>query len=770
MISSYKISVVLFLLINLFFNRLFAQQVIIGSVKDAITNEPLPGVVIFTPKIGTVTNNLGDFELKLSASEKLPLSLKIRLVGYVPQEFEVTETNKRLNILLQPNNKMLNQLVIAAERNKVNVFKSSATTEIIKPYLIENKITTNLNKIIDQIPSVNVVDGQINIRNGSGWSYGAGSRVLVLLDGMPFLTGDAGQVQWKFLPIENVEQIEVVKGASSVLYGSSALNGTINLTTQKAADVPITKINLFSGVFSKPSSDSLFYPYNNPQYQFGFNAFYANKFGSAKNNSFAIAANYLNDEGYRFGEFDKRLRLNFNLNFKKSKKPVSYGLGGGMLLTNGASFLLWQGFKQRYTALNNQATVTKSTNYYIDPTVVFYSGKFKHDVKTRYLHVKNDVDNITQNQDNSADLFYADYQLSRMFTGLKLMFVSGATAIYTIGKAPLFNGTNKAENAALFLNLEKSFFKNNGLVLNAGVRYEYYALNAINESKPVFRFGANYQLGNYTFLRASFGQGYRFPGIAEKYITTSVGALNIFKNEQLQSETGTNAEFGIKQAFAFGGIKGYADIAFFDTRYNNMIEFNFGAWGGTDIFNTNNLGFKSVNVGSSKINGIDFSIAAQGNVNKLQIQALMGYTYTNPVINNINYIFATDSLGTAYNFRNTRSDSSNILKYRFNHLFKADVQVGFKKLMFGFSLRYNSFIQNIDAAFIYLHPNIPDIAKGRNLNRNGALFTDLRAGYHLNKNFSITLAISNLFNQEAMSRPADMVSPRLSMLNVGYKF
>ena len=65
-----------------------------------------------------------------------------------------------------------------------------------------------------------MVDGEPQIRSGSGFSYGAGSRVMVMVDDLPVLSGDAGRPTAS--SFENLEQIEVIKGASSVLYGSAA--------------------------------------------------------------------------------------------------------------------------------------------------------------------------------------------------------------------------------------------------------------------------------------------------------------------------------------------------------------------------------------------------------------------------------------------------------------------------------------------------------------------------------------------------------------------
>ncbi len=50
---------------------------------------------------------------------------------------------------------------------------------------------------------------------------------MILVDDIPQLTADANDVKWEFLPVENINQVEVIKGASSVLYGSSALNGFV---------------------------------------------------------------------------------------------------------------------------------------------------------------------------------------------------------------------------------------------------------------------------------------------------------------------------------------------------------------------------------------------------------------------------------------------------------------------------------------------------------------------------------------------------------------
>ena len=99
--------------------------------------------------------------------------------------------------------------------------------------------------------------------------------------------------------------------------------------------------------------------------------------------------------------------------------------------------------------------------------------------------------------------------------------------------------------------------------------------------KPVFRAGLNYELGEYSFLRASFGQGYRYPSVTEKFILKDIGGMGAYPNSQLKAEEGYNAELGLKQGYQFGPVKGFVDVAGFYTRYKDMIEFRFGLFNKT---------------------------------------------------------------------------------------------------------------------------------------------------------------------------------------------
>ena len=129
---------------------------------------------------------------------------------------------------------------------------------------------------------------------------------------------------------------------------------------------------------------------------------------------------------------------------------------------------------------------------------------------------------------------------------------------------------------------------------------------------------------------------------------------------------------------------------------------------------------------------------------------LAGYTYMEPV--SLVYQEAVDTL--------FNTSDENILKYRYRHIAKFDAEFGYKKISFGFSMRYNSFMENIDQIFedaVYI---VPGIKRYREQFNKGDLVFDNRIMYRLNDNVRLSLITNNVFNREYSSRPADVKAPR----------
>ena len=253
----------------------------------------------------------------------------------------------------------------------------------------------------------------------------------------------------------------------------------------------------------------------------------------------------------------------------------------------------------------------------------------------RFYSVNNDND---RNQSNQSDLYYAEYQFQRRFEDIDLVLTSGIVSSGTWVSAELYGDTTfTSQNYAGYMQLDKKFFDR----LNAsfGFRFESnvlnnpgfsYTLNNIprtidpseeRESRPVFRLGLNYQATEGTFLRASWGQGYRYPTIAEKYIFTNAGGFFIQPSPDLGSETGWSAEFGLKQGYRFGAFEGFFDASAFYMKYEDMIEFN---WTGS--------GFQSLNIGGTNISGLELTMAGRGKLGSLPFSAIDGICTHQPSI------------------------------------------------------------------------------------------------------------------------------------------
>jgi len=739
-----------------------AQILIRGVISESETNQLMGNASVknLTTLQGSVSNDSGFYKINCRSGELLEFSK----TGYLSQSVVVESDKLIINIFLQISNNPLDEIVVSASRSDQALKNTSVSMEVIKPYIITNKNPSTIENTLDQIPGVQSVNGQVVIRSGSGWSYGTGTRVMLMVDGMPMISGDAGQVQWSFIPIENIESMEVIKGASSVLFGSSALNGVINIRTAKPKLKPETKVSSFYGFYAKPLNNGLDWNNGKLLSTYGIRAFHSQKIGK---NAFALNLNAFNDDGYRMSDNDKRVRIGWQ--YKRDLKKINgfIGLNGNIQSGVSRSFLLWQSDRQAYTALDSSFTNNNTFRFNIDPYFSMEKKGWKQLIQARYLKISNKISQVNTNEDQSnfSDFFFGEYQLTKTFGGIR--FTGGITGSYTISKSPLYQGNQSSENRAAYLQANHKLGKWN---LDAGMRYEYYKLNNYKEAKPVVRAGLSRELAKATFFRASFGQGYRFPTIAESYISTSVGPLKIYPNNQLKSESGWNAEIGIKQGVKAGKMQGILDIAAFWMHYNNMMEFAFGQWETNSP--TFGFGFKSLNVSDADIKGIDVSFAGSRKWKTSELKWLAGYTFAHAISTEPDKVFFTDSLGNKLSYTSTSSDpEGNFLKYRPKHLSRIDLQYEIKAWETGISLRYNSYLQNIDKAFvgfpiIYVVPGIQTI---RDKGKNGDYIIDLRFGKSF-KQTKVMVLINNLLNRKYMTRPCDMRPPRSFLLQFNYVF
>jgi len=790
-----------------------------GKVTQKDTKEPLIGATVISktdPSLGASTDMDGMYTIQLPVGKHV---LICRFTGMVADTFEVDITENQTaahDVSMTVYSNILNDVEVRVGKFDKPIEDQTVSMVVIKPEIIENKNTRSIETILDQTPGLNILDGEPQIRGGSGFTFGVGSKVAVLVDDMPMLSGDAGRPEWGFMPIENIEQIEVIKGASSVLSGAGALSGAIHIRTAYPRAKPLTKINVYTGIYT-PFKDKSQKWYSDYPGIHGFNFLHSRQIGHW---DVVVGGNFNYDHGYigpprqdstvtyfdpsspnpdTISNFTNKQmasikgRVNFNIRHRSKRfAGLAYGLNGNIMLNKTNMAFAWlndtSGLYQGYPGavfLQDQFIMN------LDPFITFYQGTgAKHSLRGRFLRNDN---KITGGQSNQATMLYADYQFQKSFKALKgLEFIGGLSGMHTYSFAQLYVGSgtpiNRALNLSAYAQLEKKFF--DILTLSIGGRLEHYRTNdSIKATVPIFRAGANIKLFQETYLRTSFGQGYRFPTITERFIRTGVGNIGLFPNPDLKPEKSWSAEVGIKQGIKLGGVLAYFDVAAFMQHYQNTIEYLFGFWGdfGKPSNNPTNTpaGFKFVNTGKSQVVGLDISFSGMAKLGKnAKLTFMTGYNYIVPTSLNPHYVYASYTLPTGkqvdLSYDSTSlSPGKNILKYRSLHNIKADIAFNWKGFAIGVTFKYFSKLVNLDRAIAQFEDYTTNQTGGslqpiRYLNyyktrNNGNPIFDARISYEINDMHKIAIISANLLNRAYSLRPLKVEAPRTIMLQYTFK-
>ncbi|HXP49292.1 MAG TPA: TonB-dependent receptor, partial [Bacteroidia bacterium] len=572
-----------------------------GSVSDRQSKEKVIGATVYDVNdlsSGTSSDMHGDYTLLLSSGKH---TIVCNMLGMNPDTLVIQIDSASVtvhNFILSSESTEMQTLVIAAGRYEQKLEDITVSMDLLKPEMIENKNSTNLTQVLDQAPGLNILDGEPQIRGGSGFDFGVGSRVAVLIDGLPALPGDGGRIDWSLFPLENVEQIEIIKGASSVTNGSSALSGSINIRTAYPTDIPTTSISMYSGLYDSPPVAGAKW-WSGPANFSGMSFLHTQKMGQL---DLVLGGMILYDHGYigppeyqpllgtingtpisasAMGE--RTGRFNFGLRYHPKSIPrLNFGLNGNFAESSNVISLIWSNDSSGlYRAYPSSVILQDQKIFYLDPFISYATSTgFEHSLRARYYYTNN-VE--TNNPSNTNNVAYVEYQCIKKFYDLGgLNVTAGLVMNQTFSHTDSLDylgvllqpSTNTLQNYAAYAQLDKKFW--NVLNLSAGFRDENFIINNGKvTSKPVFRSGLNLKLAEATFLRCSFGEGYRYPTLTEKYLTSQFSVLSIFANPNLQPETSWNAEFGIKQGFKIGNFMGFLDAAAFWQEYQNTIELTY---------------------------------------------------------------------------------------------------------------------------------------------------------------------------------------------------
>lgn len=762
----------------------FSQNAFVkGTVVDE-NNEVLLGVNVVADieqSLATQTDFDGNYELSLPPGK---YQITYSFIGKNDEvkniDLKAGET-KTINIVFTPSDIEIGLVTVTGGKYEKQFGEEVVSMEIIPTSIIENNVA-QAEEALNKVPGYQNIGESPSIRGGSSFASGASSRTLFLIDGMPQLSPENAAIYFETLPLENLQQVEVIKGASSSLYGSSALNGIIHFRTAwPKKDEPYHRVTAATGFYQK-FSGNLIQSKNDKETRnqevdwwwddenhlpIFMNYIYEYR-QSFKKIDVVAGAYYRHDQGFRKNNEYDRFRINGKLRHISEKiKGLTIGTSWNFAYQEGGQFFMWSGMNRDALIPSDPKSAFNKdvrTDYVqrrisFSPFLTYFDKKDnKHNLQFRYYNNQSTNFSLESNQTNHI---YGEYTFSHQITNKGITLLTGAAGSFTTSKGlNVGNKTYEATNAGIFIQADKKFFDK--LNFTGGIRIEYNKIDSITPQnkltilsvfkkngyftspiKPLLRFGMNYEPVKGTYLRASWGQGFRVPTINEYFVDLK-RTLQVVANPNLLPENGWSAEIGVKQGVKVGTWQGYFDVAGFVTKYVDLIDFSI-----------NGSTVQAQNQDNARISGIELSALGQGKLFGYPLTFLTGYTFMQPILLN------PDSLRMD-NF----PDSYQYISYRNKHSFKADIETTIRDFSFGFSSVYNSFMLNIPVT----SNAVPGVSQYREVNPNGEWVFDVRTRYNFTEKTSLSFVVKNLFNNEYTTRPGLLEAPRNYTMQFQHQF
>ncbi len=558
----------LYALLNNAASHSYAAGTITGRVIEAKGRSALPGANIQI--LGTLRGASADAQGEFSIGD-VPVgtySVRASMIGYrtvtlegvrvfekteTPVTFELTETE----IEFDP-------VVVIAGKTEQRLDQAAVSISVVTSKEIERRNPTNLIQALESAPGVNFIGDQINIRGSTGYTFNAGNKVLLLLDGVPVYASDTGAFNWDMLPPLDIEQIEILKGAGSTLWGASALGGVVNVITKDPSEQGALLFSFSGGKYDEPYYDEWFWTDHHKLYYNRQDISYSKKFKSL---GMRVSAGRYSSTGYtELGDFEKyNLTGKFDYRFKNSVKLTAYT---AFSFIDRGFFIQWKGPNDPYEVdesnLANRAKVNQ-LNLYTKLAIPF-SSRFAVNVRASFVRT------LMGNQFGRASDFNPAYG-----QGFEVQadWIPYPGHIVTAGaQFQLDTGSTRyfEEHKGYFIGpyIQDEWTLRDNLRITAGLRYDRYQLiDGLKEDLISPRFGINWQPWEHTSLRGSVGSGFRAATIVERFLELTIMNFKIKANPALEAESSWAFDVGFRQ---YLNENWNIDVSFFDNEYWKLIE------------------------------------------------------------------------------------------------------------------------------------------------------------------------------------------------------
>jgi outer membrane receptor for ferrienterochelin and colicins len=524
----------LYILVTLLFVPAFSWGQTIVRVVDEVNEMPVSCVLYYIALDGgsdSIKSTSGEFVLAINKAQEIhivpvkPLAHNILFVA--PNSHYVVKLRDPLGVITT----LQEAIVTDIHSNK----------DLSKTVLNISKITA---KRIEELGAVDLRDAlsfENNIRLSRDNAIGSsgltmmgigGDNVKLLIDGVPVIGRLFNQLDLEQFNLQNVKQVEVIKGPMSVIYGSNALAGTINIVTNTKSTKP--RANLTANYETSG--------------EYNLTGSAAKTFG---NHHITLSGGRTMFTGWSAQDIDRTFdwlpkeqytgRVQYNYMHKNAVISVRSEVLHSKLLDRGAPLLPYQeeAVDQHYVnrrfdnSLSYSNQIGKNSiqmilgNNYFKRTNNKY---FKNLVTLEDLLVPDASDQDTQVF--NASVFRTIFGLDKTKT-LGIETLLGLDGNYEIGEGKRIKDQRQDQlDVALFTSAEKqvtSYFLARG-----GVRYAY---NSAFESPLLYSLQTKFDLNKSQIIKFSYGKGFRAPSLKELYLDFNDSRHEVFGDSTLMSET-----------------------------------------------------------------------------------------------------------------------------------------------------------------------------------------------------------------------------------------
>ena len=517
---------------------------------------------------GGATNELGKYEMRGIPAGTY--SVIASAVGYVRVQKRVTlpaSGSVVLDFNLEEDLALLGEVVVSGTMKAVNKLESAVPVEVYTPRFFKANPTPS---VYEALQTVNGVRPQVNCavcNTGDIHINGLeGPYTMVLIDGMPIVSGLSTVYGLNGIPASLIERVEVVKGPASTLYGSEAVGGLINILTKQTTNALRIAADVFGTTWGEVNADvaATFNAGKRAETMVGVNRFY---FGQRIDND---------GDGFTDMTLQDRLSIFNKWNFKRAQNRV---------FTLAARFVQEERFGGDVDweeAEHRGGNEVYGESIYTDRWEAF--GVYELPME-EHLQVQFSANGHAQNSVYGETEYIADQRIGfgqllwDKALGAHHAVLAGLTMRYTYydDNTP---ATATADSLApqnlpthtylpgVFVQNELSINSQNKLLI--GIRYDRNSLHG-NIFTPRFNYKWN-SLDKRNTLRVSFGTGYRVANVFTEDHAALTGAREVIIAEDLLPETSINGNVNyVRRIYTRDEAIIGLDATAFYTHFDNKI-------------------------------------------------------------------------------------------------------------------------------------------------------------------------------------------------------